>query len=91
MGGGFTRIQVSLALHCQSGISLSIQDQEHTDIVPLPPLRGQTGGAAVKCAAFSVAHIVKLFRIDPILNANVCSQTERDGPKANKCFFFFFN
>lgn len=82
---------MSLALHCQSGISLSIQNQEHTDIVPLPPLRRQKGGATVKCAAFCVVYTAKLFRY-PFLNASFCSLIANDGPKiAKHMFLLSFN
>lgn len=52
--GGFTRFQVSLALHCQPGISLSIQEQERTDTVPLPLLRGQQGEELTNVLLFPV-------------------------------------
>lgn len=61
--GGFTRFQVSLALHCQTGISLSIQDQERTDIVPLPLLRGQQGVELTNVLLFPLGINLETFLI----------------------------
>lgn len=64
--GVFTRFQVSLALHCQSGISLSIQ--ERTDIVPLPLLRGQQGEELTNVLLFPVC--ITQNYVETFLNTN---------------------